>query len=385
MPPARSLLSLAILYAGSSAMLRICDPMLLQLSRDFDVTMGRAALTVYTFAIAFGLLQLVFGPLGDRWGKRRVIGVCGLGCVIGNLLALVAWSLDALVVARVVAGITAAGMGPLMLAWLGDTVPYEHRQTVLARFMASSLTGVILGQWVSGVMTDWFGWRSVFAMLAVLFCVGGLAVLCDPAVRRERGSPSQSGYFQGMGRVLSLPWPRWIIGFTVAEGTFTFAAMVFLPTFLVREYGLGLSTASGVAALYGIGGFAYSFLARRLVPRYGETGMAWRAGIAMAVSWMSIALVGHWALVVPAVLVAGLGFYSLHGVLQTHATQMVPELRGTAVGLFASAMFAGIALGVVAASQVVDSGGFRPVFAVCAVALGVLGYAVSVQVGRRGA
>ena len=383
MPPARSLRSLAILYGGSSAMLRVCDPMLPALGLEFGVTTGRAAFTVSAFAVAYGLLQLFFGPVGDRFGKRRVIGYCGIGCVVGNVLALFAWSLDALIVARIVAGITAAGMGPLMLAWIGDTVPYEQRQTVLAKFMVSSLTGLIAGQWLSGVVTDLFGWRTVFAVLAVLFCIGGLVVACDPDVQRDKGSQARGGYLDGLAQVLAIPWARWILLLTVCEGGFTFAAMAFMPSFLVRDYGLRLSVAAGLAAVYGVGGIGYAFLARQLVPRLGEAGIARWAGLAMTISWLAVAAVHHWAVIIPAMLVAGLGFYSLHGVLQTNATQMAPQARGTALGLFASAMFAGIALGVWSASHVVDAGGYRPLFVVCAVALGLLGQAVSWRLIRQ--
>ena len=73
----------------------------------------------------------------------------------------------------------------------------------------------------------------------------------------------------------------------------------------------------------------------------------------------------------------------LHGTLQTHATQMVPALRGTAVSLFASTMFLGISVGVAAASAVVDRVGTRPVFMACAVALAMLGAVFALSLRER--
>ena len=135
------LAALATVHFCSSAMMRVCDPMLPALAQAFGVTTGRAALTVSVYAVAYGLLQLLFGPLGDRYGKRRVIGCAALGCVVGNVLALFAVSLERLVVARFLAGATAAGIIALVLAWVGDTVPYADRQPVLARFLTLSLGG----------------------------------------------------------------------------------------------------------------------------------------------------------------------------------------------------------------------------------------------------
>jgi MFS transporter, YNFM family, putative membrane transport protein len=358
----------------SSAMMRACDPMLPALAQSFGVTTGRAALTVSAYAIAYGLLQLLFGPLGDRWGKRRVIGFAALGCVVGNVLAVFAMSLQMLVLARFLAGATAAGIVALVLAWVGDTVRYEDRQAVLARFMTLSLAGMIAGQWVSGVLTELVGWRAVFALLALLFCAGGLAISFNREVRAEPvRPPSAHGHLRDLLTVLSVPWARWLLAVVLVEGAFAFGGLAFLPAFLVREFGLGLSTAAAVVALYGVGGFFYAFAARRLLAHIGESGMVLAGGACLGLGWLVLASGGHWALALPACLVAGNGFYMLHGTLQTQATQMVPALRGTAVSLFAGAMFLGISMGVAAASAIVDRIGTRPVFAACALALLALG------------
>jgi predicted MFS family arabinose efflux permease len=378
------LAALATVHFCSSAMMRVCDPMLPALAQAFGVTTGRAALTVSVYAVAYGLLQLLFGPLGDRYGKRRVIGCAALGCVVGNVLALFAMSLEMLVVARFLAGATAAGIIALVLAWVGDTVPYADRQPVLARFLMLSLGGMVAGQWVSGVLTEWLGWRAVFALLAVVFCAGGLAIRLDRDVRAEPvRPPSPNGHLRDIRNVLSVPWARWMLLIVMVEGAFAFGGLAFLPTFLVREFGLGLSAAAAVVALYGVGGFFYAFTARRLLAVLGESGMVLVGGLALGIGWLALAVGHHWALSLPACLLAGVGFYMLHGTLQTHATQMVPALRGTAVSLFASTMFLGIAAGVAAASAVVDRVGTRPVFTACALALAMLGAVFALSLRER--
>jgi predicted MFS family arabinose efflux permease len=378
------LVALATVHFCSSAMMRACDPMLPALAETFGVTTGRAALTVSAYAIAYGLLQLLFGPLGDRYGKRRVIGFAALGCVVGNALALAAFSLEMLVVARFLAGAAAAGIIALVLAWVGDTVPYENRQLVLARFLMLSLGGMIAGQWVSGVLTELVGWRSVFAVLALVMLAGGLAISLHREVRSEpvRAGPAHS-HLSDLRAVLAVPWARWMLWIVLLEGAFAFGGLAFVPAFLVHEYGLGLSAAAAVVALYGVGGFGYALFARRLLARLGEGGMVLVAGLVLGAGWLALAAMDQWASALPACLVAGLGFYMLHGTLQTHATQMVPALRGTAVSLFASAMFLGIAGGVALAAAAVDRVGYRPVFAVSGLVLVVLGAVFAASLRRR--
>lgn len=365
-------------------MMRVCDPMLPALARSFGVTTGPAAFTVSCYAIAYGLMQLLFGPLGDRWGKRRVIGFAALACVIGNLAALLAMSLEMLVAARMLAGAAAAGIIPLVLAWIGDTVPYEERQAVLARFLSASILGMIAGQWVSGVLTDLFGWRTVFAVLALLFCAAGTTISLNREVRSDPVRPALShGHLQQILDVLGRPWARWILLNVAIEGAFAFSVMAFLPAYLVTEFGLGISWAAAVVALYGVGGMVYSFAAKPLLARLGESGQSLAGGCLLGLAWSLLALVAHWQVALPACVLAGIGYYMLHNTLTTHATQMAPEVRGTAVGLYASALFIGISAGVALTGLGVDRIGYRPLFLACGIGLALLGAAFALSLHRR--
>jgi predicted MFS family arabinose efflux permease len=68
----------------------------------------------------------------------------------------------------------------------------------------------------------------------------------------------------------------------------------------------------------------------------------------------------------------GLGFYALHNTLQTNATQMTPQARGTAVAIFSSAIYLGQTGGVTAGAFIFDRFGGAPLFAVTAIVLPVL-------------
>ena len=78
--------------------------------------------------MAYGVLQMFFGPVGDRYGKYRVVSVATFACALGSAGAVMAQSLDMLVLCRALSGAAGAGIVPLSMAWIGDTVPYERRQ-----------------------------------------------------------------------------------------------------------------------------------------------------------------------------------------------------------------------------------------------------------------
>jgi predicted MFS family arabinose efflux permease len=81
--------------------------------------------------------------------------------------------------------------------------------------------------------------------------------------------------------------------------------------------------------------------------------------------------------------ILGLGFYMIHNTLQTNATQMSPEARGTAVGLYSAALYLGQTAGVAAAAPIIDRAGAQPAFIITATALPVLGLWLALRLKHR--
>jgi MFS family permease len=63
----------------------VTDPLLLRLAADFSVALGAAYWVVTVFAIGYGLNQLFFDPLGDRFGKNRVIAWAIPACFLTEI------------------------------------------------------------------------------------------------------------------------------------------------------------------------------------------------------------------------------------------------------------------------------------------------------------
>lgn len=368
---------------ASMASMRICDAMLPAFAADFSVTTGQAAATVSAFALAYGVLQLFYGSLGDHFGKVRVIAIATLGCTVGNVCAALSSSLDGLVLSRVASGATAAGVIPLAMAWIGDNVSYDRRQEVLARFLGATVFGMVAGQWLGAVVADSLGWKAAFAMLAVVFLVSGALLLLRREPLQSHNDAASGRTLRRFAEVMSGKWARSVLAITFVEGALAFSALAFIPSHLHHRFGLSLSIAGAVASLYGIGGLVYSRCARRLVQRLGEGGLARLGGVCLACAFTTLALATSWQWALPACLLAGFGFYALHNTLQTHATQMTPTVRGTAVSLFASALFLGQSVGLSIATWLVDRFSAAAVFAVAAIGLLVLPFVFTALMDRH--
>lgn len=369
------LLSLAAF--ASAASLRATDPLLPLIADEYAVTAGAASAAVTAFALSYGLLQVVCGPLGDRYGRYRTIAAAALVSAFGSAACALAPSLGALVAARFVSGATIGAFIPLALAWIGDTVSYEKRQPLLARFLVGQMAGVAFGTAAAGWLGEHFGWRTIFfAMAALLFIVALLLVLevkRNPlAARRGAGRGAIRQSLARMPRLLVHPRLRVLIATGYVEGLFIFGALAFVAIYLQRRFLLGPGLAGTLVTAYAAGGMLYALAARRAVRRLGERGLATLGGAALFIGYLGLALSPFLTLTTLSIGAVGAGFYMLHTTVQTHVTQVAPEDRGSAVALFATFLFLGQASGVWLASHVVDGAGMTPVFLAAALGLAAL-------------
>ena len=347
--PRGTVACLALAAFASGLSLRVNDALLPKLVEEFTISLGKASQVISVFAIAYGLAQLLFGPLGDRFGKYRVIAWAALACASTAMLCALAPGFAALRVARAMAGATAAAVIPLSMAWIGDVVPYDQRQPVLARFLIGQIVGLTAGVCLGGFAADHLTWRAPYFLISAIFTVVGLALLAFnrglPAHARLTkpgvGSPLR-GVVTEFTTVLSRPWARAILVLVFLEGMAFYGPFAFIASHLHRTLGLSLSNAGAVIMLFGLGGLVFALSSRRLVPRLRETGLAKWGALFMSCALLAIGFGPTWWWALAGCLLAGLGFYMLHNTLQVNATQMVPDRRGAAGVLAVGLAFASL-------------------------------------------
>jgi MFS transporter, YNFM family, putative membrane transport protein len=365
------LLALAGFNTGIS--LRCVEPMLPKLAEEFDTSVSRAATVITTFAFAYAASLLVQGPLGDRFGKLRVV-TAGMGLAgLASIACAFAWSIESLAGFRLATGMFASAAVALGMAYIGDVVPLGERQMTIAHFIGGSLLGQTLGPLVGGVFTDWVGWRASFAALGAVF----LLVSAVLFVRTAPGWPA--AVWQKLElvalyrRLLSRPAMRWLLLIGVGETFFYFGAYAFLGAFLKLRFDLSFTTIGLVLAGYGVGGLLYTASARMLIRTLGERGMVLVGGVLGAVLFLAVVVVPHWAYTIPCTIGLGVAFYLIHNTVQTKATEVAPDARGSAVALYASGWALGQAAGVAAIGLAVAALGYEPAIMASGLAFGAVG------------
>lgn len=387
----RAIALLSLATFSSMVSQRICDAMLPELAREFGVPLAAAAQVVSMFAVVYGVSQLFYGPMGDRLGKYRVVTWATLACGVASVGAVLAPTLDALVLSRMGVALGAGAIIPLALAWTGDAVPYARRQETLARLGLGTTLGLVAGQVAGGVLTDALGWRWAFAFMAALYCAAG--ALLWRQLRSLGGAPAPSaavtaapriGPFAQARQILAGRWPRTVVLVALIEGAVGFGVLAIWPTHLNLRHGLSLGASGAIVALYGVGAVLYMLTARHWIVRLGERGLTLLGTGSVAACALLFVLTPRWWLTLPAAFFAGFGFFMFHNTMQTHATQMAPQARGTGVSMFAAALFTGQSLGVFGATQLAQRIDTGPVIAIGGAMLLALGGWFAWRLRRRG-
>jgi predicted MFS family arabinose efflux permease len=391
---------LALAAFASALALRLCDPMLPALARDFGTSVPQAAMVVTATSLAYGASLLAVAWLGDHLGKFRVITGSCLASAVAALCCALSPSLGWLALARVLNGAATAALIPLSMAWIGDHVPVERRQLTLARFMSGQISGLILGQLAGGLLADTVGWRWAFGLIAVIYGLIGLRLrrsphhrkpLAVPEAQAGAGGPSwRSAWLAFRSRVAEIvrqPRARFILITVALESLGSYGLMTYIPAYLHERFGLSLFHAGAVMAVFGLGGLLYTLAARHWIRTLGEVNLPRVGGALLGLAFLTLALAPSWGWGLLATLVAGVGFYLLHNTLQLQATQMAaPASRGLGMALFATCFFMGTAGGVTLGAPIIHHFGAPAAFILAALLQPILGWRVGskLKVWTRG-
>ena len=297
-------------------------------------------------------------------------------------------SLPLLVAARLGSGLATGWIIPFAMAFVGDVIPYERRQQVLGRFLSGQILGQLFGQAAGGVLGDYFGWRNVFFLLAGLLAIATLGLFYElwrNPITHARNAPAQParGFVADYTAVLRSPWARAVIAMAFIESAAMFGAFTYVGADLHLRFGVSFTLVGLFVGAFAIGGLLYSLSVHVLVNRFGPVGLAAGGGALLALAYVTLAFEPTAWLAPLAITAIGLGFYMLHNTLQTNATQMTPEARGTAVAIFSSALYLGQTAGVAVNGAIFDRFTAVPVFLIAAVILLALGLWFARALARR--
>ncbi len=360
---------------GSAVANRTLDPLTLALAQDFSVTAAAAALVVSITFLPYALVQPVFGPIGDHFGKDRVIKIALWTVALGTMacaFAPVFWMLLAL---RVMTGAASGGIIPVTQALIGDLVKPAERQVVIARFTMSMILGQMAGASVAGILETWIGWRGV------LFGCGVIVVFSAIMATRYIPSPSQERT-QGfsVARVLSnyrtiFRNPRaWVCYATVpVMGGLGFGLLPFISPVLEAQKNGGIREAGFIIAAQAFGSLLLSLALPLMLKFIPRPMMVIGGALMVAISLALFAMGWHWSVQMAIFVFFGFGWFMQHNTIQFEVSEISQDFRGSAYSMHAFFFFTGQFLGPIVYGQMIPAIGIGPALTIAAVLMGLTG------------
>lgn len=165
---------LGLLASVASASIDAYLPAFSALQSDFQASQSEIQLTLGVYMLCYACMQLLHGTLSDALGRRRVVLAALLVHVCGSLVALGAPSLPWLMAGRVLQGVSAGACVVIAQAIVQDCYQGSQARRAMSYLIVVINLSPALAPVVGGYLTTAFGWRAVFALLALL---AGVALL----------------------------------------------------------------------------------------------------------------------------------------------------------------------------------------------------------------
>ncbi|WP_113553091.1 multidrug effflux MFS transporter [Hyphomicrobiales bacterium] len=343
-----------VLYALLTSLTSISIDALLPGLRQIGADVGVApplstqhVISLFILGMAFG--ELLLGPLSDAMGRKRAL-VLGLGVyALGTVIAMVANSLEMVILGRFLQGVGVSGPKIATRAMIRD----QFEGDAMARVMSFMFTLFILVPMLAPTLAQGIitvaGWRSIFAVyLAAAGVLGLWLVMRQPeTLPADKRIPFRLGLLVSNGRrILS---HRRVTLLIVATGLVFGAQLLYLSTaadLFFDAYGIGETFPLYFAMLAtGIG--LASFLNAKLVQRFGAEAMARRGFVGLAAAGLAMLAASlYWGGRPPLAMLLVLGFAAFFavGVLFGNLNAMAMRSLGQVAGLGASLIASGSSL-----------------------------------------
>lgn len=186
-----SLVTFILFWSGLVILssLYVTIPLLPVFASIYDISSSQAAWAGSIFSIAFAISCLVFGPVSDQYGRKKVMVLGLLSLTIMTCTIGLANNFSQLLVLRALQGVTAATFSPVALTYVAEMFPQKKRVTTIGFISSGFLMAGIVGQLISSVIEPLMNWNMVFYFLSSVYGVTTIllvVILPKDIIERKR-------------------------------------------------------------------------------------------------------------------------------------------------------------------------------------------------------
>lgn len=306
---------------------------------------GTASLALSATTATMALALIPASMLADRLGRRRlIVGALLATAILGALLPFtqVWWQLITL---RTLMGLTLAGVPAVAMVYLSEEMDPEALGYSMGLYIGGTAIGGMAGRVISGVLSDWLGWRLGTGILAGLIVVAAIAVaVLLPRPRHFVRDP------------IRLPdlWRRCRASFDDAALPWLFASSFLLMGGFVTLYNyagfrlalppfdLSHAAIAAIFLVYLLGGVSSTW-AGGLSQRLGRRKVFW-ALVALMGTGMAVTMIEDTIVIIIGLAIATTGFFAAHGVASAWVTRRARIGKAQASAIYLVAYYLGASI-----------------------------------------
>ena len=334
-------------------------PLIINISKDLNLTISTAAMSVTAYMLAFGVFTLIFGPLSDRYGKVKIINIAAMGTAIFSMLGAFAFNLPSLVFFRAMNGAFGAGIFPVTMALVGQSFDDKNRHKALGKVMGLMFLGGATATAIGGALSYFGSWRLVYFVYGVGEII--LAIVMLKILERDKPVVEKLNFIKAYKepltnfRFMRIALTVFFLGFSVF-GSFTYSG-----TLLQDITGYNILIVGLILSLFGVG----TVIGGRIAPKMKMTlknGFLVFAGIIGGISLFTLSTGTNIWILGLALFGFGMAFIFLQSTLISTAQEKLPKMRGTAMSLTSFNMFVGGAVGTSLNGMIMKTYGTSRIF-----------------------
>jgi DHA1 family bicyclomycin/chloramphenicol resistance-like MFS transporter len=318
----------------------LCLPSMQEWGAIFDTPQADVQLTFSGYVVAYGVLQLVYGPLSDRHGRKPILMLGLVVAGLASVMAALATDIATLTAARVLQGAGSAASMVVSRSMVQDLFTGPQRTRVMAYIGMALGMCPPLATLIGGQIHVRYGWQTNFVLLAVL----AVLLLVAAWLGLPRGAQTAPPTGHWLRAMLSayarlLREPRFLLYVAIlAATTATFYAFLAGAPIVLKGYGIGPDGIGWFIMAVPVSYILGNFMTSRLIAQAGESRvMAWGQALTLGglVVMLALGLGGVQTALAVALplLLLGLG----HGLLNPPALAgtvgVVPALAGSAAAV----------------------------------------------------
>ena len=318
----------------------LCLPSMQEWGAIFSTRQADVQLTFSGYVVAYGALQLVYGPLSDRHGRKPILMLGLVVAGLASVMAALATDIATLTAARVLQGAGSAASMVVSRSMVQDLFTGPQRTRVMAYIGMALGMCPPLATLIGGQVHVRFGWQTNFVMLAVLAAVLLVAAWLG-LPRSAKPAPAEGHWLRAMLSAYArlLREPRFLLYVAIlAATTATFYAFLAGAPIVLKGYGIGPDGIGWFIMAVPVSYILGNFMTSRLIAQAGESRvMAWGQALTLGglVVMLALGLGGVQTALAVALPLLLLGFG--HGLLNPPALAgtvgVVPALAGSAAAV----------------------------------------------------